>query len=285
MEIIRTTRILLLATAAAAAISCGNTPGAAKQEEAPMPEGVTLREIDSLTLMTIRDDDGEKRMPNELFYGEADSAKVESLSPDGSVASSISCFVVGTQGKRILFDTGNGPARGGRMTERLKAAGIDPGQIDLIMVTHFHGDHIGGMAQEGKPLFPNAEVYVPESEYAAWAAMGDQGAKTAMEAMQAYEGHLHRFNAGDTLPLGVTAMAAPGHTPGHTVYQIGRIFIAGDLIHGFDLQIQDLDICPSFDTDRKLATESRKRYIDYIRQNKLITAGMHFPGNGIKESL
>lgn len=285
MEITKTTKTIAAAVAAVVAIACGNGHTTAKHDEATLPEGVTVHKVDSLTLVTIKDNDGDKRMPNGLFYGDADSAKVERLSPSGSVASSISCFMVETQGKKVLFDTGNGVGRGGRMSERLKAAGIGPEQIDFIMVTHFHGDHIGGMAQDGKPMFPNAEVYVPETEYAAWEAMDGQGARMAMDAMLAYEGHLHRFSYGDTLPLGIVPMAAPGHTSGHTVYQIGRIFIAGDLIHGFDLQIQDLDICPSYDNDPELATESRKKHIEYIRQNKLITAGMHFPDNGIKESL
>lgn len=275
--------------------SCGNNAtkssadaaqtAAATTTAQPTPEGVTTRKIDTLTLITLKDNDGEKRMPNKLFYGKADSAKVEKLSPEGSVASSISCFVVETQGKRILFDAGNGAAHGGKMLERLRAAGIAPEQIDYIFVTHFHGDHIGGLAADGKPLFANAQLYVPDAEYAAWAAMSNDGGKEAVETVDTYGDRLHRFAYTDILPLGVKAMAAPGHTPGHTVYQTGRLFIAGDLLHGFDLQMQDLDICPAYDMDPAKATESRKHFIDYIRQNKLITAGMHFPDNGVKDTL
>ena len=275
--------------------SCGNNAtkssadaaqtAAATTTAQPAPEGVTTRKIDTLTLITLKDNDGEKRMPNKLFYGKADSAKVEKLSPEGSVASSISCFVVETQGKRILFDAGNGAAHGGKMLERLRAAGIAPEQIDYIFVTHFHGDHIGGLAADGKPLFANAQLYVPDAEYAAWAAMSSDGGKEAVETVDTYGDRLHRFAYTDILPLGVKAMAAPGHTPGHTVYQTGRLFIAGDLLHGFDLQMQDLDICPAYDMDSAKATESRKHFIDCIRQNKLITAGMHFPDNGVKDTL
>lgn len=275
--------------------SCGNNAtkssadaaqtAAATTTAQPAPEGVTTRKIDTLTLITLKDNDGEKHMPNKLFYGKADSAKVEKLSPEGSVASSISCFVVETQGKRILFDAGNGAAHGGKMLERLRAAGIAPEQIDYIFVTHFHGDHIGGLAADGKPLFANAQLYVPDAEYAAWAAMSNDGGKEAVETVDTYGDRLHRFAYTDILPLGVKAMAAPGHTPGHTVYQTGRLFIVGDLLHGFDLQMQDLDICPAYDMDPAKATESRKHFIDYIRQNKLITAGMHFPDNGVKDTL
>ena len=291
----KTSTIIASAAILLTIASCGNNAtkssadaaqtAAATTTAQPAPEGVTTRKIDTLTLITLKDNDGEKRMPNKLFYGKADSAKVEKLSPEGSVASSISCFVVETQGKRILFDAGNGAAHGGKMLERLRAAGIAPEQIDYIFVTHFHGDPIGGLAADGKPLFANAQLYVPDAEYAAWAAMSSDGGREAVETVDTYGDRLHRFAYTDILPLGVKAMAAPGHTPGHTVYQAGRLFIAGDLLHGFDLQMQDLDICPAYDMDSAKATESRKHFIDYIRQNKLITAGMHFPDNGVKDTL
>lgn len=291
----KTSTIIASAAVLLTIASCGNNAtkssadaaqtAAATTTAQPAPEGVATHKIDTLTLITLKDNDGEKRMPNKLFYGKADSAKVEKLSPEGSVASSISCFVVETQGKRILFDAGNGAAHGGKILERLRAAGIAPEQIDYIFVTHFHGDHIGGLETDGKPLFANAQLYVPDAEYAAWAAMSNDGGKEAVETVDTYGDRLHRFAYTDILPLGVKAMAAPGHTPGHTVYQTGRLFIAGDLLHGFDLQMQDLDICPAYDMDSAKATESRKHFIDYIRQNKLITAGMHFPDNGVKDTL
>lgn len=267
------------------AVSCGNTKTNAQQEAEHTTDGVTVMKIDTLTLTTIRDDEGDKRMPNSLFYGKTDSAKVERLSPDGSVSSSISCYLVETQGKKVLFDTGNGTERGGMLLKRLDDIGVSPEDIDLLVITHFHGDHIGGMTEGGKPVFTRAEVYVPEQEYAAWLKMSNQNAKMAMDAMAAYGDRLHRFSYSDTLPLGIKPMAAPGHTPGHTVYQMGRLLVVGDLMHGFDLQIQDFGICPSFDMNPEQAIESRKKYVDYARENKLITAGMHFPGNGIKDKL
>ena len=243
---------LLSATAAVLlACSCGNAKQQPAGNAGGTPEGVTILDVGQDTkLITIRDDDGAKRMPNKLFYGENDSAEVERLSPEGSVESSISCYVVETQGKKILFDTGNGAARGGRLLDRMEAAGITPGDIDILMITLSGGN-----------------------------------AKAAIETMGAYGGRLHRFDYQDKLPCGIKAMPAPGHTPGHTVYQTGKVLIVGDLMHGFDLQIQDLGICPGFDMDRKQAVESRKKYVDYARKNKLIVAGMHFPGNGVKNSL
>ena len=281
----KTVKLFAVSAAVLAAVSCGNKKADAAQNAAQMPEGVTVLKLDSLTLTTIRDDEGDKRMPNSLFYGEADSAKVDSLSPDGSVPSSISCFLVETQGKKVLFDTGNGTERGGMLLKRLDSIGVKPESIDYLVLTHFHMDHIGGMTEGGKPVFTNAEVYVPEAERIYWKYMSNQNAKAAADAMAVYGDKVHCFKYTDALPLGIKPLAAPGHTPGHTVYQMGRLLIVGDLMHGFDLQIQDPGICPSFDMDRRKAIESRKKYIDYIRKNKLVTAGMHFPGNGVKDSL
>ncbi len=281
----KTVKLFAVSAAVLAAVSCGNKKADAPTDAAQLPEGVTVQKLDSLTLTTIRDDEGDKRMPNSLFYGEADSAKVDSLSPEGSVPSSISCFLVETQGKKVLFDTGNGTERGGMLLKRLDSIGVKPESIDFLVITHFHGDHIGGMTEGGKPVFTRAEVYVPEAERIYWKYMSNRNAKAAADAMAAYGDKVHCFKYTDALPLGIKPLAAPGHTPGHTVYQMGRLLIVGDLMHGFDLQIQDPGICPSFDMDRQKAIESRKKYIDYIRKNKLVTAGMHFPGNGVKDSL
>ena len=281
----KTVKLFAVSAAVLAAVSCGNKKADAATDAAQLPEGVTVLKLDSLTLTTIRDDEGDKRMPNSLFYGEADSAKVDSLSPDGAVPSSISCFLVETQGKKVLFDTGNGMERGGMLLKRLDSIGVKPESIDYLVLTHFHMDHIGGMTEGGKPVFTRAEVYVPEAERIYWKYMSNQNAKAAADAMAVYSGKVHCFKYTDALPLGIKPLAAPGHTPGHTVYQMGRLLIVGDLMHGFDLQIQAPDICPSYDMDRRKATESRKKYIDYIRKNKLVTAGMHFPGNGVKDSL
>ena len=156
----KATRLVAAAVATFMACSCGNAKTSSGQEPATEAEGVTTMEIGSIRLITIRDDDGERRMPNKLFYGKADSAKVERLSPEGSVPSSVSCFLVEAKGKKVLFDTGNGAGRGGMLLKRLKDIGVKPGDIDYIMITHFHGDHIGGMTNNGKPVFTKAEVYV-----------------------------------------------------------------------------------------------------------------------------
>lgn len=85
--------------------SCGNVKKeTASTEASVLPLGVTVQNIDQLELTTLKDNEGDKRMPNKLFYSLRDSARVELLSPEGSVASSIHCFLVETEGKKVLFD-------------------------------------------------------------------------------------------------------------------------------------------------------------------------------------
>ncbi len=269
------------------AASCGNV----KKEtvsagDKALPDGVTVMTVDSLTLITLQDNAGNNQMPNKLFYGTEDSARVEQLSPTGSVPSSISCFLVEAQGKKVLFDTGNGTEKGGCLQMRLDSLGISPDEIDYLVLTHFHNDHIGGMLSGDIPVFTRAEVYVPEPEYDFWMTCGDP-AGNAARAMHAYSDRLHRFAWTDILPLGIQPMAAPGHTPGHTAYRMGRLLVVGDLMHGVALQLQDLNICPAYDMDREQAIMTRKKMVEYIKESdaELIVAGMHFPGNGVLPNL
>ena len=276
---------ILMATAAAATVACGNGKGEAEAEAegTPLMMPFARTNVDTTTsILSIKDNEFEKAMPKKLFYGEADSAQVEKLWPGDSVPSSISCFVVEKDGKRALFDTGNGKAKGGKLVERLAMLGLSPDSIDYLFITHFHADHIGGMTYEGKPVFARCEVYVPQDEYDHWVTNGDPKGSAA-RAMATYRGRLHRFGYADRLPMGVVAMAAPGHTPGHTVYQIGRIIIVGDLYHGLSLQIQDSRLCADYDMDRKQAIASRDKFTVYALKNGLLMAGMHFPRDGMMD--
>ncbi len=284
-----TTKLLALAAAAMLALACtnkaknaakGNGNGAKAKAEAAHCERIA---IDStMTLISIKDNAEPKYMPNSLFYGKEDSALVEALSPSGKVESSVSCFIIETQGKRALFDTGNGPARGGKLMERLEELGIAPDSIDYLLLTHLHNDHIGGMTRGDTAVFGRAEVYVAQKEYDYWVANGKADSPAA-KAMRAYQGRLHRFEYSDALPLGIVPMAAPGHTPGHTAYQKGRLLIVGDLFHGLSLQLIDLRLCADYDMDRRRAIETRLKFSNYARDNGLLTAGMHYPGNGTSD--
>lgn len=178
-------------------------------------DSVTM-ERDGMKLTWIRDNAKERLMPLSLF-GEVPQQLVDSLGIAGGIPSSMSAFLLEADGKRILFDTGMG-APDSRLMDGLAAAGVSPDDIDFLYLTHFHGDHIGGMMKGDMVVFPHAEVYAARQEYDGWMQMPDEQKAQVVVTMTAYKDRLHLFEYGDTLPGKVTALNGEGHTPGHTVY-------------------------------------------------------------------
>lgn len=195
------------------------------------------------------------------------------------VPSSMSCFLLKTEGKTILLDTGLG-AGFSQLIPKLAEDGIKPEDLKLIYITHMHGDHIGGLLKDGKVVFPNAEVYINRIEAEAWKAMPDNRSAQAKKVLEVYKDHLHLFEAGDMLPGGVKSIAAYGHTPGHTAFQKDKILIIGDLMHGAALQLKYPNYNASFDMDKEAAQEARTRLIKLARENGLTMYGMHLPSPG-----
>lgn len=232
-------------------------------------------ELDDMKVTWIRDNANDRIMPLSLFP-DATKAQIDSLSLQAGVPASVSTFLVEKDGKRILFDAGMG-APDSKLPEGLKTLNINPSEIDYLYITHFHGDHIGGMMKDGVPVFPNAQVYVSKVEYDAWMKMPADKKSQVENTMKAYKDRLHLFAFGDTLPCDVVAMEAAGHTPGHTVFRTGNLLVIGDLMHGAALQLKYPEICATYDMDKSGAVKSRKHYVQYARENGLVMAGMHLP--------
>lgn len=237
--------------------------------------------LDGVKATWIRDNGPEHFMPFSLFP-DADNELVKGLSLEKGIPASMSTFLVEANGACILFDTGMG-AKDSRLLDGLHSLGIDPTDIKYIYLTHLHGDHIGGMMNNGSVVFPNAEVYVSKTEYDGWMKMAADKKEQVVNTMSAYKNRLHFFAFGDTLPGNVVAMEAVGHTPGHTVYQVGKLLVVGDLIHGAALQLEHPDICAQYDMDKEKAIKARKHILQYVRENGLVMAGMHFPALAFKK--
>lgn len=233
----------------------------------------------------IQDNQGEKLNPRSLFSDASDSLFASLNMPDG-IPASVSVFLLQADGKNILFDAGLG-AFGGQTLDRLAAFNVTPDKIDLIYLTHFHVDHIAGMitkdsAGKDVKVFNNATVYAGKVEYDAW--MNDIPKNDLQKAvMGMYKEKLHLFAFGDTLPQGVIALDAVGHTPGHTAFQFSNLLVIGDLMHGYALQKDRPEINSNYDMDKEKSIESRKRLMQYARDNRLTMAGMHLPPPGFAE--
>lgn len=216
------------------------------------------------------------------------------------VQTAVNTYLVHTGTRLILIDAGAsnvlGPTLGG-VGANIRAAGYDPAQVDTVLMTHLHSDHVSGLlTPEGKPLFPNADVRVakPEADYwldqanAAKAPADIQPFFTAARdavAPYAAAGRLKPFTPGEEVAPGITSVAAFGHTPGHTAYLIASggksLLVWGDIVNNHALQFPRPDVALEFDSDRTQAVGTRKAIFAAAAKDRLWVAGAHLPFPGI----
>lgn len=214
----------------------------------------------------------------------------ESAGITDQTAIHINCYLVRGGGHTVLIDAGAGGFKqwGGRLKTNLLRAGIRPGEIDAILLTHAHPDHVGGLMEaSGEAVFPNAELVTHHREVAFWRDEGnlsrapERARGNFLVARQAFDGYRNRlrtFEDGEVLP-GITAMPLPGHTAGHTGYRLDSgdksLLVWGDIVHFPQIQIPRPDVSIAFDQDAHLAAETRARLLDRLAAEHLLIAGMH----------
>jgi glyoxylase-like metal-dependent hydrolase (beta-lactamase superfamily II) len=232
------------------------------------------------------------QMPAGLFPN-VDPALIKRYLPDGAAPATISAFAV-RQGKTvILVDAGYGSTGPGEslLAGAMKKAGLTPEMIDLVLLTHMHGDHIAGLVEKGRRVFPRAGVRVSAPEAAFWLSgkpgPGQKGNfRLAEEVKNLYsKDFLPPFSFGAEVAPGITALDASGHTPGHTVFLLEsdgqKLLIAGDLIHAAALQFPEPAASPTYDMDPAKAGEMRKKYLEMAVREGIPLAGMHLPAPAV----
>ncbi len=240
-----------------------------------------LELTDGSQLVWLKDNQGQKLNPRSLF-SDADDELWNSLNMPNGLPATVSTFLLKTANDYILFDTGLGDM-GGQTLTHLTQCGINPTDIKLIYLTHFHADHIAGLITgktgSDEKVYPNAEIYASRIEYEAW--MNDIANNALQKKIFAlYQDRLHLFEFDDILPHNVLTINAVGHTPGHTAFRFNELLIIGDLMHGYALQKDHLEINSGYDMDKQASIASRIRLLEYSKQNNLIIAGMHLPEPG-----
>jgi len=222
-----------------------------------------------------------------------------SFEPD-KVPTSVTGYLINTGDKLVLVDTGAADKFGptlGKLQGNLKAAGYQPEQVDMVLITHMHGDHVGGLMVDGKMAFPNATVHAGKEDADFWLseAVMKKAPADAQMFFQAAQASLNPYvQAGKFKPIagsteltpGIKAVAAHGHTPGHTIYTVEskgqKLVLWGDLMHVAAVQFAQPQVTISFDIDSKAAAAERKKaYADAAKGRYLIgSAHLPFPGLG-----
>jgi glyoxylase-like metal-dependent hydrolase (beta-lactamase superfamily II) len=197
-------------------------------------------------------------------------------------------YALRTQGKTVLVDTGIGPgpiaflggARG-RLLDDMREKGVDPESVDIVAMTHLHGDHVGwNLDGDGKPNFPNARYLIPQGDWDYFNTMletnAQMGQVTPLEAL----GRMDLTSGETELTADVRSMPTPGHTPGHTSYLIAsggeKAVITGDLAH-HPAQLNETSWCPVFDENSSASSESRRRVVEMLEADGAVAAFCHFP--------
>ena len=204
-------------------------------------------------------------------------------------------FLVVAGARKILIDTGLGEFGGpttGKLLDSLRAAGMQASDIDTVLISHFHGDHINGLRNKaGEWTFPKAKVMVPAAEHAFWMddarmAAAPAGMKGAFEnARRTFAtmpaDTLVRFEAGNEVAPGIQSVAAYGHTPGHTLFELKsagqNFFYVADLTNVPALFARNPDWAVTFDMDAEAARKVRREVFARITASNAMLGGFHFP--------
>lgn len=292
---------LSLSVAACAVVFCFffQSPASAEKMEAPL---VPLK-VGSLEVYAVQDRATE--MDVSLFSGPASPEQRKALMPSGKARASVNVFLVKKGPQVILFDAGWGRGKeGGRLPADLSRAGVKPEDVSLVLLTHMHMDHIAGLLDGGKAVYPKAVVAPSETESRFWlgpemrAQKDNKNAALVKELEGVYGMRLRAFGESMTpeealagtrnkalgefgFPAEIFPIAAPGHTPGHTAYLVQsegeRLLVIGDLLHAADLQFPLPDECASFDRDKAEAVKSRRALLAFAAKHDIPVAGMHLP--------
>jgi glyoxylase-like metal-dependent hydrolase (beta-lactamase superfamily II) len=205
--------------------------------------------------------------------------------------------LVKTGGKLVLVDTGTGSGqtggpKAGLLMRNLAAAGVDPGAVTDVVISHFHGDHIFGLvtkAPENRPVFPNAAVHVPAVEYRFWTDPNVERlpearrglARRSQEIFGALKAKLHVFEGDTEVVPGIRPIETYGHTPGHTSFHVSsgsdQLIILGDVTNIPALFAKNPGWHAAFDMDAAMAEATRRKIFDRIVADKTKVTGYHFP--------
>jgi glyoxylase-like metal-dependent hydrolase (beta-lactamase superfamily II) len=207
----------------------------------------------------------------------------------GEIVLNFGCYAIRADGRTVLVDTGWGPAHQGRLMDEMAEAGIQPQEVDTVVFTHLHGDHIGwNMVRDGdelRPRFARARYLAPDADWRHYRSQPEPSALFREHVMPlASLGVMDLIGGGHVISRSVTTVATPGHTPGHLSIAITsggeHGFVLGDVAISA-IEATETDWAGGFDWDRDLARRTRKAVLDRLERDRAIVAASHFPKPGL----
>jgi glyoxylase-like metal-dependent hydrolase (beta-lactamase superfamily II) len=225
---------------------------------------------------------------------QVDEALSEAFLPPRVLPVSFTALLVNTGAKLVLIDTGTAGQitdTAGVMLDNLSLAGVAPADIDTILISHFHPDHIDGIkTKDGAKVFPNAEILVPEPEWAFWMDDGNMSRfdgvvhKYFLNARRIFSdiaGDVHRFKPSAEVAPGIVSVPAYGHTPGHTAFAVHSgnqsLLVMSDTAREPWLFVRHPQWQPSYDMDGPLAAKARTDMLDRAAADRMLVEAYHFP--------
>jgi glyoxylase-like metal-dependent hydrolase (beta-lactamase superfamily II) len=292
------TRRTLLAAGPAAAAAAGVGSGSAAAQGPSAPPALYSYAVGDASVVALHEG-GVSRPLDASFvrnapFEEVKAALTQAFLPTDALPLTFTTLLLTLGGRRVLIDTGfadNGPPTSGGTLRALAALGLEPSQIDVVVISHFHPDHILGLRRkDGSLTFPNAQVLVPEPEAAFW--LGEGLAANPPEAIKANVGIVHkvfdpkdirveRFAWGKEVLPGLTAIDTRGHTPGHTSFALDsggkRLLVMSDVTNHPALFVRHPDWAAVFDMDADQARATRHRMLEMAASERLPVAFYHAP--------
>lgn len=233
--------------------------------------------------------DGGIEMPAARVYpeaGEAIRAYRSHLTESGQVHMAVNCFLIRADGQTVLVDTGMGPRAGGDLLAGLTAAGLEVGDVDLVIFTHLHGDHTGWnlTAESGEPCFPRARYLVPRGDWEHYRSADPPSESFARDIAPLERlGVLELIEGQHRISPSLTTVALPGHTPGHMGVDVSsrgeRGFIAGDVVFT-RTDVEEPRWRVVFDRDHEAAVRTRVGVLERLAAARTLVAAAHLPAPG-----
>jgi len=290
--------------AAAALAPLGtSTATAAAQPSGAQAPGYYRYKVGSFECTSINDGARSFPMPDTFVKNvpkeEALAAAEAAYMPKGMVTVPFNPQLINTGSKLVLIDCGNGvanlePSKGavGRTLQNLAAAGVDAKSVDIVLMSHLHPDHTNGIrAADGSMAFPNAEIMVPAKDWEFWMSE-DNAAKAESNAMMknyfanvkkiyaGIENKVTKYDWDKEIVPGITSIATPGHTPGHTSFAVvsgnSRVLIQSDVTNIPEFFLRNPDWHVAYDVDPIAAQATRHKFYDMASSEKALVVGFHF---------